>query len=351
MSLPGPAAALAVWRWLARAAVLGSVVPAVLLSVGFSARLGDVWWLELLRYVPYPVFLLPAVLALALSFALGRRWRFAAALALGLVLTVIMGLAVGWADAGSVRVRVMTYNVKAWLAEHQNGGFAALAWEVALQDPDILVMQDAGELSAAHDENPQTASPVFAGRQVYAAGQYIVASRFPLRACHVAQIPYGGEEHTYVRCIVTPRGIDVDLVTAHLKSPRDGLNATRHERLEGLDDWRRNFSHRLTQATRLAADVSVRQRPLILAGDLNAPESSPVVQRLLDHGLRDAFSSAGRGYGYTHGHSLKPHISFLRIDHILVSREIGVYDSFTGGKDASEHRPVISDLLLQREPG
>jgi endonuclease/exonuclease/phosphatase (EEP) superfamily protein YafD len=339
------------WGWLTRVVVLATVFPAVLLSIGFTARLGDLWWLELMRYVPYPVYLPPAVLALGLSWALGPRWRLAAALAVGLVLSLVMGLAVGSADSGSGRIRVMTYNVKAWLAEHQNGGFAALSWEVTQHDPDILVMQDAGALSAAHAADPATGGPVFAGRQVFAAGQYIVVSRFPLRDCRVEQIPYGGEDHTYVRCIVTPRGVDVDLVTAHLKSPREGLNATRHDRLDGLDDWRRNFGHRLTQATRLAADVSERPRPLILAGDLNAPENSPVVRRLLDRGLRDAFSSAGWGYGYTHGHSLKPRISFLRIDHILVSREIGVHDSFVGGKEASEHRPVIADLLLQREPG
>jgi endonuclease/exonuclease/phosphatase (EEP) superfamily protein YafD len=42
-------------------------------------------------------------------------------------------------------------------------------------------------------------------------------------------------------------------------------------------------------------------------------------------------------------------ISFLRIDHILVSPEIGVVDAFAGGKEGSEHRPVIADLLLRRD--
>jgi endonuclease/exonuclease/phosphatase (EEP) superfamily protein YafD len=64
--------------------------------------------------------------------------------------------------------------------------------------------------------------------------------------------------------------------------------------------------------------------------------------------LRDAFSSAGRGYGYTHGHSTRLGFSFLRIDHVLLSPEIGVADCFVGQKEASDHRPVIADLLLQR---
>jgi endonuclease/exonuclease/phosphatase (EEP) superfamily protein YafD len=337
--------------WLARAAVIAVVAPAVFLSFVYKTGIVSTWWLELSQYVPYPAFLLPAIVAFGLSFLLGWAWRLCAALGLGLVVTVLMGLAMGQADTGTGRVRLMTYNIKAYLVEREAGSYAPLAWEVALHDPDILVMQDAERLSERRREVPDTASTVFKGRQVFETGQYIVASRFPLRECRVEQIPYRGESHTYVRCIVTVNGVDVDLVNVHLKSPRDGLNAARHEQTDGIDEWQQNFADRLGQSMKLAADLSGRQRPLILAGDLNAPESSPVLRQLLGLGLRDAFSSAGRGYGYTHGHSLKPRISFLRIDHILVSNEIGVTDSFAGGKDASDHRPVIADLLMLREPG
>ena len=335
-------------RTLAKAVVFGVAAAAAALSVGYQVQRESWWWLELLHYVPYPVYLGAALVALALSFLLGRAWRLAAALALGLVLTAIMGLAVGRADAGSVRVRLMTFNIKAWLAENKASGYAPLAREVVEQDPDILVMQDAGQLAGARAEDPEIARSVFDQRQVYAFGQYIVVSRFPLRDCRPGQIPYDGESHTYVRCIVTAAGFDTDLVVVHFRSPRDGLNATRHERAEGLADWRQNYEERMDQAVKLSADLARRERPLIVAGDLNAPESSPVVRRLLDLGLRDAFSSAGWGYGYTHGHSLRPRISFLRIDHILVSPEIGVHNAWAGGKDASEHRPVIADLLMLR---
>lgn len=338
----------AVLRALARLTVLGVSVPLVLLAAAFQVEREHWWWLELLHYVPYPGYLVPALAAFALSFLLGPAWRVIAGIALALVLTTIMGLAVGRADAGSVRVRLMTYNIKAWLAESSGMGFAPLAREVAEQDPDILVMQDAGELTAARESAPDTASTVFDKRQVFAFGQYIVVSRFPLRDCHVGQIPYSGQDHTYVRCIVTARGFETDLVVVHFRSPRDGLNATRHERAEGLIDWRQNVAERMSQSAKLASDLARRQRPLIVAGDLNAPESSPVVRRLLGLGLRDAFSSAGWGYGYSHGHSLRLRISFLRIDHILVSPEIGVHDAWAGGKEASEHRPVIADLLMLR---
>ncbi|MEO5771746.1 MAG: hypothetical protein ABIQ29_06725, partial [Burkholderiaceae bacterium] len=73
---------------------------------------------------------------------------------------------------------------------------------------------------------------------------------------------------------------------------------------------------------------------------------SPVLATLEAVGLHNAFSLAGRGYGYSYGHSLRWGYDFLRIDHIYVSRDIDVIDSFVAAGDASEHRPVVADLVL-----
>ena len=86
--------------------------------------------------------------------------------------------------------------------------------------------------------------------------------------------------------------------------------------------------------------------PLVLGGDLNAPDASATMQALFAIGLRDAFATAGRGWGHTYGHRMRPRFSFLRIDHVLVSDDVEVVRAFTGGKDASDHRPVIADLRL-----
>ena len=162
--------------------------------------------------------------------------------------------------------------------------------------------------------------------------------------------PRNGEStrrpYTHARCRIDVDGVLLNLVTTHFESPRVGLNAARREGFDGLDDWRRNVDERLAQARTLAIDLAGVARPLVVAGDLNAPETSPVIGTLLRSGLRDAFSSAGRGYGYSYGHALRVGVSFLRIDHVLVSPEIGVATSFVGAPEASDHRPVIADLLL-----
>ena len=335
-------------RRVAAFAVVGTALPAALLAAAYTSGAVSTWWLELLLYVPFPAYLAPALIALALSFLLGWRWRVAAAIGVVLVATVIMGLVLARGDSGSEPLRMMTYNVKSYQASFRDGGYEAIIREVARHDPDILVMQDADDLARVRFERPARVAALFYGRQVYAHGQYIVVSKLPLRECRPEELPFVHRPAGYVRCIVNVHGRDIDLVTAHLISPRDGLNAARRERIDGIDDWQLNFAEREVQARKLAADVAPRLRPLILAGDLNAPEASPVIGHLLRAGLRDAFSSAGWGYGFTHGHALKPRFSFLRIDHILVSPEIGVTEAFPGGREASEHRPVIADLLLQR---
>ncbi|HEY4081523.1 MAG TPA: endonuclease/exonuclease/phosphatase family protein [Burkholderiaceae bacterium] len=339
-------------KTLLRLYVAGVFALAVLQSVAYAVPSLASWWVELLHYVPYPAYLGPALLALPISLLLGRLWRWAALIAVALVLVPVMGLATGRADAGQGHLRMMTYNIKAYLASGRPDGWALLEDEIKRQDPDILVMQDAGELAHVHARHPNVAAGIFAGRQVYASGQYIVVSRFPLKDCAAGDLSYRDQLATHVHCVVRVGDQDIDLLTAHLNSPRAGLNATRYEQVDGLDDWQQNFGDRLEQSQKLAEAIGQlkgqQRRPMIVAGDLNAAESSPVVRRLLDRGLRDAYSSSSWGYGYTLGHALRMRMSFLRIDHILVSPELGVEKAYAGGGQASEHRPVIADLWLHR---
>jgi endonuclease/exonuclease/phosphatase (EEP) superfamily protein YafD len=337
------------WRGLGKlavASVAGGV--ALLWFVLASDPETHASW-ALLQYLPYPTYLLPAIAAAVWSCWLGWAWRLLALGSLTVVLTVLMGLTLGHADEGHDHIRVMTYNVKAYNAIKAPNGVANLAMEIMQHDPDVIAMQDAGALSALEQDKPEAYKALMGGRQVYAMGQYIVASRLPMKDCGPGWLPYRGQMHTYVHCVLTAHGKEVDFSTVHFTTPRDGLNATRAEGLKGLDAWRVNMSDRMTQSGTLAEKLRLTKRPRILVGDLNAPETSAVVQTLLHTGMRDAFSAAGEGYGFTHGHSLWPGITFLRIDHILVSDDIGVTDAFAGGKLGSQHRPVIADLLLVRQ--
>lgn len=340
---------------LGRGLVLLALLVSIALALAF--RLGDAstWWIELLRYAPYPAWLGPVALVFALSWALPWRWRAMAGAALGLVLGPVMGLSLGLgrteglAAGAALPLRVMTYNIKSYRAEWREDGYEGIVDEIRRHAPDLLVMQDAPHLNRPERMRRNAVMrDVLAGYRWFGHGQFVVASRYPLRDCTVAQLPIDGDDdpRDYLRCTVLVGNRPVSVVDVHTLTPREGLNATRHQRLGGLAEWRENFAARMGQAQRLAADVAKLPRPLIVAGDLNASQASPVVQVLLAAGLRDAFGEAGRGWGYTVGHALRPHLSLLRIDHVLVSREIGVVAAEAGGRWGSEHRPVVADVLV-----
>jgi len=302
-----------------------------------------------IQYIPFPAFLVPALAAFALSFALGAAWRFVAGLALVLCLVVIMGLEINAGESGTGRVRMMTFNVKDYVTLNDPQGALRIAAEIARHDADVIVMQDAGGLMKLEELAPGALRALVGSRRLFSHGQYLVASRYPLRGCEGRPPGAGDGSFEHVRCVMSAHGVEVDLMTAHFTSPRGAYGAVREGRADGVEAWRTNLRERVSQADTVALDVRGRRRPVIFAGDLNAPERSLVIRRLLEAGLRDAFSTAGLGYGFTYGHSLrKLGFSFLRIDHILVSDEIAVADCFAGGAEASPHRPVIADLYLRR---
>jgi vancomycin resistance protein VanJ len=338
-------------RWLARGVVGAVFVAALFVCVGYRIGPERFWALALLQYLPYPLLLAPATFAVLCSFGLGRAWRVLALAAMALVLWGAMGLTLngpGTAD-DRPRIRLMTWNVKSFQARQRPDGFVALQLEVERHAPDIVVLQDGAEPSPQRGFG-QPIATMLGDRHRYAHGQFQIASRFPLRDCAPDTTADGQFGGVWVRCIVSIDGTDIDLYNVHLHTPRQGLDATRRDLLHGEDggveDFERNVAVRLAQARDLARVLRAGRRPVIVAGDLNAPESSLVVRTLLDVGLRDAHSSAGTGFGYTYGHSFRWGFSFLRIDHVLVGPGIGVASSAIGGLHASEHRPVIAELVV-----
>ncbi len=339
----------------ARLFVIVVLVGVAGLSFGRIEGSGQSALLALSQYLPFPVYVLPAMAAVVASFIwLGWAWRALAVLALLTCLTLLMGLSWGVAEEGHGRLRFMTYNVKSYLALKRFGGAEELAHEILEHQPDILVMQDAGQLVDV-DGNVKSANllRVVGGgwQHAHATDEYVVLSRWPIRQCRHGAIPVGDQPHVFAHCDIDVEGTTLQVITVHLITPRKGLVAKRRGQPSwlGLGEWQDNMLLRMRQAGLLAEYLrQLPPGPRIVAGDLNATEPSVVEQTLLNTGLRDAYSSASVGYGFTHGHSLLKGLSFLRIDHILVSPQIAVADAFTGGAQASQHRPVIADLYLHR---
>jgi endonuclease/exonuclease/phosphatase (EEP) superfamily protein YafD len=341
-------------RWAARAWVMATAAGIMVLTLMQQSGGPDDVWTELSRYLPYYWLALPCIVALVLSWFLGWRWLAGSAAVAAWLAVVTLGWVFNFgehaAPAGTVKLRFMTYNVKAVIANELAGGMAALDFEVNKHQPDVIVMQDANGLFVPRGSGAVSEGlKVFGLPYAFVLGQYAVASRHPLRDC--AEMKTSVDDFRPVRCTLRVAGTDVSIVTAHFLSPRGGLMAARREGIDGADDWQRNYAQRLQQANALLRAVAELPRPLIVAGDLNAPESSPVIQTLLTAGLRDAFAAGGWGYGFTYGQAFTQGIgrgrAFLRIDHILVSGDLHVSRTWIGGGGASQHQPVVADLALR----
>jgi len=329
---------------------------ALLAALTVLNRLGaDRWWLGALNlYLPQALWAAPGLFLAIVSLKVARRWTWVALLGVVWVVGPLMGycwqLPVVRKSAGSLPLRVMTWNVK--YGSHDTLAHAAIIYDIDWNNPTVVLLQDAGGLL----DGPL--GKYFSKWDVRSYGQYIIASRLPLGELQVRRISFPGEEHTCVRTQVQIGETAVALYDVHFQTPRWGLNALREARRKpwrlpkAVQQLERNMEARLAQVRALREYIRQEQGPVIIAGDLNSPGVSRVCTTLRDADLHGAFEEGGNGYGYTYGHFLLQHrvpalnFSWVRIDHIMLSSQLRSLNCWTGTGKASDHRPVIADLVL-----
>lgn len=307
-------------------------------------------------YLPQVMWALPGIVLLTLTFQFNRSWIWLPLVCVLWVLVPIMGYT--WSvqrpegEAPGTSFRVMTWNIKYGMHD-----LMPLIAEIERTRPDIVLFQD-----AVHAGKGPLAD-YFRQWQLRSHGQYLIASRYPLSAAEVHELPYSGRSNqNFLRCTVRVGARDITLYNVHFKTPRRSLNAFRKaqkgpwyipnaiERLEG------NVAVRLAQAETVAQYLARETGEVIVAGDLNAPDASLVCSALRDAGVKDAFAERGRGYGYTYGHFLLRNrlpwlrVSWMRIDHIMTTPGLLGQRCWVGTGSASDHRPVIADFIFSN-PG
>ncbi|MGI4787639.1 MAG: endonuclease/exonuclease/phosphatase family protein [Janthinobacterium lividum] len=322
--------------------LLSGIYVLLLAALTLSNSIGpERWWLGSLNlYLPQWPWAIPGGLLLLLTLCL-RRWKLCALNFSGLlwVFGPIMGFSTGGLHpsvAGTgTPIRVMTYNVK-WSSRDGH----AISEDIARYHPDLLQMQDSSGVMLGE------VGQALKGWNVRIDGQYLIASPHPLPALESRDISFDGSDHHCVRYLLKIGGRTVTVYDVHLLSPREGLMSVGHSQTEGMSE---NADYRQEEALRLAGYVNQEQGPVVLTGDLNAPVQSLVCRSLFDAGLRDAFSEAGVGYGYTYGRFTHVGQPYVRIDHIMVSKQWQVTRCTVGNEIGSDHCPVIADLVLSNE--
>jgi len=269
------------------------------------------------------------------SRSTGRRPPLAlAAIAAGLVTVqgLLLVTAVGrrgprTAPPGSLLLRIVSAN----LLVH-NTEVAALAQELLATDADLLVLQEVtpthlatlrlSPLGKAYPHQMLDARTGYHGSAIFS--RFAIEGGGPIT---VAGFPMLEAELT------TPAG-PLRLINVHAAAPVDHVNTV---------IWRRQYA----ELARTAATATI---PLLLAGDFNATLDHAPLRRLLAAGLRDAFVEAGRGLGATwpSWNGLVPPV--MRIDHVLVGRQISVVKVIDQKSAGSDHRRLVVDLALPLAP-
>jgi endonuclease/exonuclease/phosphatase (EEP) superfamily protein YafD len=228
-------------------------------------------------------------------------------------------------------IRVITLNAARFRFGDPSGDLAA--WE-----PDIVILQE-----AAGYRVKAIADRLFDGKGDYRTFSLNgVATRWKItREVRNPDRRFHFFNHNVT--IEIPNRGEIEVANVHLSSAATDL------RLWQPDCWRTHREHRHQRRVEMAVALRVLEdttgfpnaRPVILAGDFNAPPSDPV-QHQLDRDFVDAFHAAGTGWGNT----FQRRIPILRLDQIHTTRHFTPIRCRAVTTRHSDHRFVVADLLM-----
>ncbi len=291
------------------------------------------WRSALLIYAPqWPFAILPAVAALWALLARRGGLLIANLVVLWVALFTVADLQIPGpppATEGRQTIRVMTWNLHAYPYRLEEMCERVEEW-----DPDILCTQESGagefrKLLPDHFTRSGGDLRIFSRYKIL-RHQHVILEPYPPRVALMCEIETDGGPIT-VLTVHFPRatqkgGLPADW--ALLPDYVEGGLRVRETKFEGLLEW-------------LPDD-----RPLIVAGDMNTPPSSKYY-RMLAERMQDAFAARGSGFG--HSFVWREIWPLLRIDYVWFSGGIEALSCTTGQNAPSDHRPVISDLVLPRQ--
>ena len=244
-------------------------------------------------------------------------------------------------------LRVMTFNIAAG-----NGNLERNTETIRREDPDVVALQEVdvnwsarsgfanqiAELASALGMESRFA-PIYrlpGADSMKPRREYGVAllSRFPIihfrndtvtRLSTQSEPAFPAPAPGFLNATILVRGSAVRVFNTHT-------------------DYRPDPAVRMKQVGEMLAIVGQPTTPTLLFGDLNAPPSAPELQPLLLR-LRDAWS-AENGDGFTYPASLP----VKRIDYILTSPHFRTVSSRVVETSASDHRPVVVELVRSARP-
>lgn len=315
---------------------LGFVVILWLLEVFVAERH---WLTTLITYSPQHWVGLP--LLVLIPWALVRRSRWAIWLnvvTLLVFVSALLGFEVAhpcW-QRSSPSVRVMTWNI-----HHASGGMDKVMSVVKREHPDVVCFQEANDGYWKSDVLPELRK-AFRGWHCSEFREVATFSRYPIITQSVHRLmPETGR--VVLETVIEVNGERLTVYNVHLNVAIAGRSLSKSG-LRGIPNYLRHTADvRLDQVRDMKKVVATTTSALVV-GDFNTPPRGRCYRWMAGR-YQDAFPRGGLGFGYTYPtrHPL------MRIDYIFASGGMHVRRCFVPRAAASDHRPVVADLVMPRK--
>jgi endonuclease/exonuclease/phosphatase (EEP) superfamily protein YafD len=273
----------------------------------------------------------PWVAALALAGAVaaavfGRRLfaLLAGACALALIVAIAPRVVPNRApdDAKGVRLRVLAANVAGNAT--QGPAIVSLARRLRV---DVLAVAELTP-QAAHAYDAAGMAKLLPYRSLNPQRAFFGTGLYGRVALREAPAP-AGTRFRLSAAAASPRGAaPFEVLAIHVPAPTSPHDTA---------DWRRDL-----RKLPSSGEGGLR----ILAGDFNATLDHAELRRLIARGYRDAAEQAGVGLQMTWSTDASPLPATIAIDHVLADRRIRVASARTVAIPGSDHRGVLTDLVL-----
>ncbi|MEN9575776.1 MAG: hypothetical protein RL514_3631 [Verrucomicrobiota bacterium] len=292
---------------------------AILYGLEFHAE--EYQFLSTGMYLPPWGWLLPLALLAPPSMLFYARLLLPQALCVPIVLFAFMDLRWhNWPVAVNPTIKIVTNNI----GQAKETGFKDFA---DLQKADIIALQDADATRGA------TFAALYPDRYIAGKDQFILISKFPIRAADTLPWPDPAEARHRVAAWfeVEAHGQPLLIFMVHMPTPRDQLVA-----MKGLgavsalfgregghggkvrEENQAFFQHQMKLAQEIVSVTRTAKVPFIVCGDFNVPTHGTIYRLYRDNWI-EAFNQCGQGVGATFPGDA-PIPPWLRLDNVYCGK-------------------------------
>lgn len=226
-----------------------------------------------------------------------------------------------------------TFRIVTWNIHDQLDSIPQILQQLRRLDPDIVCLQEA---------NARRFRECWPGaKAVQAHSNLILTSGDVLETHEIKTNLRGRQMRPFLAAKIRLNGETIWVLNVHLYSlqPAALIKQQSAARAKALAD--RTAEMRQLQAAEIVRWTQSRAGAVVIAGDFNTPPRGRLYKSLCRLAT-NCFAAAGKGFGWT----FPADYPLLRIDHVWASRDIKPLRCWRVRTGASDHCPVVADVVL-----